>query len=841
MYINRYSRFFVTERLFFAKHIIQVKDMEKKSDTGGGNKTRAFRLNENSREKFRDIIIQRLEKIDSDWQQPWLSVNPQFIPRNLYQNKAFRGMNAFITAWECQAFSYKTPYYLTMGQIINENGDQKYSGLSIRYRLRYLEDELGDLGMPVTKKGIDDYTKPLREELAKGISLLEKSNPALFAGRGKERRFILLNGEARQALEKIAVRCLSKKDPSLLCWIKDNRFLDCLEGMKVSLDRNRMAEEMMPYFDTLAEKRIQRNLKLIKQMGMEHSYRDKEGNTLSPEEFISLSLEQKKECSHVVHQTESSRDITFNTFYERTGTDEIITAHDYYQIEREKRHDFTQFKVRKDYEAPTPIIFFSPYYYSAEAKPSKLTVEKWKELPTQEERDRYSIRFLERVTAEYNLDQTDFADKYPEAYDKLVRETKPEKEDLERVIQDVRVPTFDKMIADPDCWLTDHVYVGEEGVPQSHVDEAYFHPKQEGASGIAATNYIHLPDPKLFDTMRHFYSTAAHEFCHSTKIRKDRDYGRMIWGDHGYALEELVAEIGSAAICMQLGIERTVSEDNLKYVKNWIEACNEKPEVIATIIDDVWDATDIFMGQYNQTFRQLQEAGELADILLQDEDIKESQIEQELPERTTITFLDGHTEDAIRDPEDGLYSLSSGKVMSSQDIIRGYIEGTLHYDKSGPENTHVPYRTGEFFAIDAAIRRESTEISRMMALDIPSPSYTLRDVTLCTDGKFKKLKADIEITRDRPDIQYKKLRVENYGRTSPATRMLDTLQKKGISLTDLPLQTLSESMRAVSKATVRIGKREHGISLERTADNQWDLRIEAVKCKGRQRHDVLVK
>jgi antirestriction protein ArdC len=55
----------------------------------------------------------------------------------------------------------------------------------------------------------------------------------------------------------------------------------------------------------------------------------------------------------------------------------------------------------------------------------------------------------------------------------------------------------------------------------------------------------------LFDAFRDagsFYSTLAHETVHWTRdsSRLDRDFGRMRFGDEGYAMGELVAELGSA-------------------------------------------------------------------------------------------------------------------------------------------------------------------------------------------------------------------------------------------------------------------------------------------------------
>jgi Zincin-like metallopeptidase len=60
-----------------------------------------------------------------------------------------------------------------------------------------------------------------------------------------------------------------------------------------------------------------------------------------------------------------------------------------------------------------------------------------------------------------------------------------------------------------------------------------------------------------FETFRDAETaTLAHELTHWTKHEKRlaRDMGRIRWGDEGYAKEELVAELGSAFLCADIGI-----------------------------------------------------------------------------------------------------------------------------------------------------------------------------------------------------------------------------------------------------------------------------------------------
>jgi antirestriction protein ArdC len=61
---------------------------------------------------------------------------------------------------------------------------------------------------------------------------------------------------------------------------------------------------------------------------------------------------------------------------------------------------------------------------------------------------------------------------------------------------------------------------------------------------------------------------TGHEACHWTRhsSRLARDFGRKQWGGEGYAKEELVAELGSAFLCADLGITPDVRDGHADYL-----------------------------------------------------------------------------------------------------------------------------------------------------------------------------------------------------------------------------------------------------------------------------------
>lgn len=69
-----------------------------------------------------------------------------------------------------------------------------------------------------------------------------------------------------------------------------------------------------------------------------------------------------------------------------------------------------------------------------------------------------------------------------------------------------------------------------------------------------------------------YYGTLVHELVHwsGAKHRLARDMGKR-FGDDAYAAEELVAEIGAAFLCAELGITQDVRPDHAQYLANWLK------------------------------------------------------------------------------------------------------------------------------------------------------------------------------------------------------------------------------------------------------------------------------
>lgn len=95
-------------------------------------------------------------------------------------------------------------------------------------------------------------------------------------------------------------------------------------------------------------------------------------------------------------------------------------------------------------------------------------------------------------------------------------------------------------------------------------------------------DYVQLPPFESFVDPEGYYATLAHEFTHWTRhpTRLDRDFGRKRFGDEGYAREELVAELGAAFLCADLGLELAPREDHASYLAHWLEVLKAEPRFL---------------------------------------------------------------------------------------------------------------------------------------------------------------------------------------------------------------------------------------------------------------------
>jgi antirestriction protein ArdC len=111
-------------------------------------------------------------------------------------------------------------------------------------------------------------------------------------------------------------------------------------------------------------------------------------------------------------------------------------------------------------------------------------------------------------------------------------------------------------------------------------EEAYFAPKAD---------YIAMPSQSRFtgtatsSATEGWYSTLLHELTHWSghESRLAREFGKR-FGDDAYAMEELVAELGAAFLCGDLGITVEPRPDHADYIGHWLRILKGDRKAIFT-------------------------------------------------------------------------------------------------------------------------------------------------------------------------------------------------------------------------------------------------------------------
>lgn len=118
--------------------------------------------------------------------------------------------------------------------------------------------------------------------------------------------------------------------------------------------------------------------------------------------------------------------------------------------------------------------------------------------------------------------------------------------------------------------------------------KAYYSPKEDE---------IVVPQKSIFNTIDDYYRTVFHEIVHSTghSSRLNRPLSMM---EEQYSYEELVAELGSAFLCVETKVEPDY-ENSASYLKGWseffknnrkqtiLQACSQAQKAVSYILETV--------------------------------------------------------------------------------------------------------------------------------------------------------------------------------------------------------------------------------------------------------------
>jgi antirestriction protein ArdC len=120
------------------------------------------------------------------------------------------------------------------------------------------------------------------------------------------------------------------------------------------------------------------------------------------------------------------------------------------------------------------------------------------------------------------------------------------------------------------------------------------------------SDHVQMPPIEAFRDAESYYATLAHETTHWTRhpSRLDRDFGHKRYGDEGYAMEELVAELGSAFLSADLELTPEVREDHAAYIASWIKVLKNDKRAIFSAASHAQRAADFLHALQNTASSQ---------------------------------------------------------------------------------------------------------------------------------------------------------------------------------------------------------------------------------------------
>lgn len=113
---------------------------------------------------------------------------------------------------------------------------------------------------------------------------------------------------------------------------------------------------------------------------------------------------------------------------------------------------------------------------------------------------------------------------------------------------------------------------------------------------------IQIPDRHRFTSTAGYLGTVFHELTHWTSApqRCDRQLGQR-FGDHAYAVEELIAELGAAMLTGRYRIANQARPDHAAYLAHWLEVLGEEPTALLSIANQAQAAVDLILSTSTHT------------------------------------------------------------------------------------------------------------------------------------------------------------------------------------------------------------------------------------------------
>lgn len=260
-------------------------------------------------------------------------------------------------------------------------------------------------------------------------------------------------------------------------------------------------------------------------------------------------------------------------------------------------------------------VFVTTYTVVDKDTKEKIKYEDYKQMDD-ELRKQYNVYPKLQVFNVFNVAQTNLKEVRPELYAKLAEQMQIVRTGNVGEGKEFAFPALDAMAKD-NGWICP--------IKPTYGDNAYY---------SISRQEIVIPEKEQFEDGESYYNTMAHEMMHSTGAENQlgRIKGGASFGSLEYAREELVAEFGSALVMSRYGVERTIKNDSLPYLKSWLNSLHESPEYLKTVLLDVKRASSMVtqrIDNITQRIEQGLEPIEKPEKQVQEQEQEEQQQEQE--------------------------------------------------------------------------------------------------------------------------------------------------------------------------------------------------------------------
>jgi antirestriction protein ArdC len=147
-----------------------------------------------------------------------------------------------------------------------------------------------------------------------------------------------------------------------------------------------------------------------------------------------------------------------------------------------------------------------------------------------------------------------------------------------------------------------------ESIIQCMPDAPPIEHKDQKAYYNILTDVINMPKKKSFKSVDSYYSTLFHELVHSTGAEKRlgrKSLTDMVpYGTPSYAMEELVAEMGSAYLSRFAGILPNEIENTVAYLDNWLGVFKKDKRFLITAAGQAQRAVDMVLSSKEEESKE---------------------------------------------------------------------------------------------------------------------------------------------------------------------------------------------------------------------------------------------